>query len=132
MKQRNESEAKQELTALCATVRKLVEQKDYQKCEMLIKKAAGQYIHAPEPHNLLGLLLEAQGDHLTAMKHFRVARVLDPAYLPARQNLDCFGSYYPNEKWAYDESDCLPEGKDNKKYMVEYDAYGVGHVVRKD
>lgn len=130
MKQMDKSEAKQELTALCGIVRKLVEQKDYQQCELLIKKAVGQYIHAPEPHNLIGLLLEAQDDHLTAIKHFRAAWALDPTYLPARQNLDYFGSFYSNGERAFDESDCPQEKKDNE-YVVEYDAHGVGYVVGK-
>lgn len=131
MKKMNEPVVNQELATLCGIVRKLVEQKDFGQGELLIKKAIGEYIHAPEPHNLLGLLLEAQSDHLTAMKHFRVAWALDPTYLPARQNLDCFGNFYSNGKWAFDESDCPQEKKDNK-YVVEYDAHGIGHVARRD
>lgn len=106
MNQINEPEVQHELTALCGTIRKLVEQSEYQKGELLIKGAIGKYPHAPEPHNLLGLLLERKGDHLTAMKHFRAAWALDPTYLPAQQNMDYFGSFYPSGKWAYDESDC--------------------------
>ena len=130
MKKMDEPVVNQELTALCGIVRRLVEQKDFGQGELLIKKAIGDYIHAPEPHNLLGLLLEAQSDHLTAMKHFRAAWALDPTYLPARQNLDYFGSFYPNGKQAFDESDCPLEKKGNS-YVVVYDANGIRHVVRR-
>ncbi|MEL7565890.1 MAG: hypothetical protein AAGU27_13505 [Dehalobacterium sp.] len=128
MKQMNMLEVSQELTALCGTIRKLVEQNEYLRGELLIKEAIGKYPDAPEPHNLLGLLLESQDDHLTAIKHFRAAWALDPTYLPAQQNMDLFGNFYSSGKWAYDESDCPREKKDDK-YKVEYDAHGIGHIV---
>ena len=128
MKQTNIQENRKEMTSLCWKVKELMEQNDYQASEEIIKDAMATNLHAPEPHNLLGLLLEAQDDHLTAMKHFRAAYALDPTYLPSRHNLDRFGSFYPKGKWAYDESDC-PEEKKDDKYRVEYDANGVGHVV---
>lgn len=131
MKQSNPAEVQQELTALRGTIKKLVEQNDYQQGELLIKKAIGKYLNAPEPHNLLGLPLEAQDDHLAAMKHFRAAYALDPAYLPARHNLEHSGSFYPKGKWAYAEPDC-PQEKTSDKYKIEYDASGVGHVARRD
>ncbi|MDO9547503.1 MAG: response regulator [Candidatus Marinimicrobia bacterium] len=42
----------------------------------------------PEAFNLLGLLAEIQGDILTAQKNYRAALALDPAYKPAKINLD--------------------------------------------
>jgi len=96
---------------------------------LLIEEAIGKYPHAPEPHNLLGLLLEAQGEHIAAMKHFRAAWALDPTYLPTRQNLDYFGSCYPSGKWAYDESDC-PQEYDESNYRIDYDERGIGHVAK--
>ncbi|HAQ41293.1 MAG TPA: hypothetical protein DCM73_10975 [Clostridiales bacterium] len=105
MKQINMLEDRKELIELCMEIRGYVEQNKYIECESLIKNAMGKYPHSPEPHNLLGLLLEAQGDHVTAMKHFRASYALDPAYFPARYNLECFGNFYPKGKWAYDESD---------------------------
>lgn len=128
MMQTNIPEDRKELTALCWKVRELMEQGKYPESELLIKDAMVKYLHAPEPHNLLGLLLEAQDDHLTAMKHFRAAYALDPAYLPSRHNLERFGSFYPKGKWAYDETDCPQEKKENK-YKTEYDINGIGHIV---
>lgn len=83
MKQHYTPEAQQELAVLCNAVRKLVEQNEYQQAELLIKKAVGKYPGAPHPHNLLGLLLEARKDHLTAMKHFRAGMGIGP-YLSSR------------------------------------------------
>ncbi len=110
-------------------VRELVSKREYQKCEPLISDAMGKYPHSPEPHNLIGVMLEKMGDHLTAMKHFRAAWALDPTYLPARQNLDSFGTFFSTGRCAYDESDC-PEEK-QEEYITEYDEHGIGHIRRK-
>jgi len=120
-----------ELAVLCHMVRKLVGQEKYRECELMIRKAMGKYPHAPEPHNLMGILLAEEGDQITAMKHFRAAWALDPTYIPARYNLERFGSFYPQEKYAFDETDCH-EGQKKDLFKVEYDQDGIGHVVRKD
>lgn len=131
MKQMNITNSPQELSDLCDTVRRFVEQSRYHESESLIKEAMGKYPHAPQPHNLFGLLLETQGDHLTAMKHFRAAWALDPSYVPARQNMDHFASFYPGAKWAFDESDC-PQEKKRNEYKIEYDEHGTGRFIRGD
>lgn len=113
MKEKNISENQQELSVLCSAVRELVGLKKYRECESLIKEAMRKYPHAPEPHNLIGILLEKEGDLLTAMKHFRAAWALDPAYIPARCNLERFGSFYPKGPCAFDETDCPEARKKN-------------------
>lgn len=118
MEQINKPEVQQELNALCVNIRQLVEHNEYEKSEALIREVIGKYPHAPEPHNLIGLVFEAQGNHLVAMKHFRAAYALDPTYLPARHNLDNFGTFFPSGKWAYDESDC-PQEKKVDQYKIE-------------
>jgi len=106
MKEINRRESPKELAVLCNSVRELIKHKEYHKCELLIKDAMKEYPHAPQPHNLIGILLEEKGDHITAMKHFRAAWALDPAYIPARCNLERYGSFYATGKCAFDESDC--------------------------
>lgn len=123
-------ESKKELETLCITVRKLIGIQDYQECERLICLAMGKYPHAPQTHNLMGVLLEKKGDHLMAMKHFRASSALDCNYLPVRQNLECYGTFFSHGKCAYDESDCLIE-ENNCNYKVEYDIQNIGHVVRR-
>lgn len=94
-----------EIEELCASVRKLVSEKKYGECISSITRVMGNYPHAPEPHNLLGIVLEKMGDHLMAMKHFRAAWALDPSYLPANHNLNTYGTFFSSGKCAYDESD---------------------------
>lgn len=124
----NENDQKA-LDELCISVKELVYQGNYPDCERLISIAMGKYPHAPEPHNLFGLLLEKFGDHPNAMKHFRAAWALDPTYLPARQNLDCYGTFSAYGHGIYEKSDCQVE-KTNK-YIIEYDERGIGHMKRK-
>ena len=134
MERKEVSENMEDLSTLCVTVRELISIQDYEKCESLIHSAMGKYPHAPEPHNLIGILLEKKGDHLTAMKHFRAAWALDPTYIPARQNLDCYGTFFSSGKCAYDESECTVEEKvgSRNNYKVEYDEHGVGRFVRRN
>lgn len=99
------SNAQKELDMLCLKVKQLIEEHNYEDSEILIEKALAEYPHAPEPHNLFGILLEKTGEHLTAMKHFRAALSLDPTYLPAEANLDHFGNLYSKETCSYGDSD---------------------------
>lgn len=126
-------EVQDELGLLCTSVRNLVKEGRYDECQRMIAAAMGKYPHAPQPHNLMGLLLERQNDHLTAMKHFRAAWALDPTYLPARQNLELYGTFFSSGPSAYDETDCPPEEQnESHTYGIEYNAHGIGHVVRRN
>ena len=98
-----------EMRSLCHAVRELAGNGDLEGGKRMATEAMGRCPHAPQPHNLLGVLLEKQGDHLLAMKHFRAAWALEPTYAPARQNLDYFGTFYAAGHCAYDESDCPAE-----------------------
>lgn len=132
-----------ELEQLCASVRAFVTEGAYEACIEPICKAMERHPHAPQPHNLLGIILEKLGDHLTAMKHFRAAWALDPTYEPANHNLSTYGTFRSMGSCAFDESDlpsAAPGNRDRKKLpgsngqgvcktMVEYDIYGIGHVV---
>ncbi len=102
-------ENKKELETLCNTVRKLIEIQDYQKCEDIVYDAMGKHPHAPEPHNLTGILLEKKGNHL-----------------------ECYGTFSPSSKCAYDESDCPTEAEKHNNYKLEYDEHGIGRFVRRD
>ena len=119
----------QELSVLCDSVRRLARKGDYEECERRIANAMSRHPHAPQPHNLMGVLFEIKNDHVAAMKHFRAAWSLDPTYLPARHNLDHFASFYPKDQCAFDENDCRVN---EKKYCVkvEYDSRGIGHVIK--
>ena len=119
-----------QLQALCDGVRKYAKARDFQKCVAMICEAMGEFPNAPEPHNLLGIVMEKEGDHVGAMRHFRAAYALDPTYLPARQNLDHYGTFYSRGGCAYDESDCPQEAP--SPYEIQYDEKGIGHAVRRN
>lgn len=119
------------LATLCENVRYLIDNKEYKTCEEKITEAMKEYPHAPQPHNLMGILLEKSGDHVIAMKHFRAAWALDPTYVPARRNMERFCNLYPEGECAFDESDCQKVNK-RTRYETVYDEYGVGHMVRRE
>lgn len=131
MKQVELTENKDELKALCNKIRMLVERGEFSQCEQFLCNAMSRYPHDAEPHNLFGILLEKQGEHAAAMKHFRAAWNLNPTYSPARCNLEWYGTFYSTGKCAYDETDC-PKVETRYTYKVEYDERGIGCFVRRD
>jgi len=54
----------------------------------IVRKAIAADPAQPEAYNLLGVLLEIKRDWLTAQKFYRAALGIDPAFKPARANLD--------------------------------------------
>lgn len=101
------SNYEKQLSVLCNTIKLLAHQQDFAECEKLIAEAMSMYPHAPQPHNLMGVLFEMKDEHAAAIKHFRAAWSLDPTYLPARHNLDNFASFYSVDRYAFDENDLL-------------------------
>jgi len=95
-----------ELLEIIEEVRRKMKKGEYEGCKEMMNNALQKYPHAPEPHNLYGLVLEGQGEHVLAMKHFRAAWALDPTYLPARYNLNSYGSFGNTNKGAFIEEDC--------------------------
>lgn len=145
MKTKTLNQSANELDALCALVRKMVAERKYKTCIELICEAMENNPHAPQPHNLLGIVLEKLGEHTSAMKHFRAAWALEPTYTPALFNLNVYGTFFSHGKCAFDESDVPPTPSGNieivydergighmvSKTKIEYDKYGVGHIVRR-
>lgn len=119
-----------ELEILCQYVRELVLEEKYVDCMPEICRAMGKYPHAPEPHNLIGIVLEKMGDHLTAMKHFRAAWALDPTYLPASHNLKTYGTFFSDGGCAFDKSD-IPNTP-QKSIEVIYDDRDTGPEIQYD
>ena len=118
------------LDHLCSLVRESVQLGDFDQCLKEIRNAMAEYPDAPQPHNLLGIVLEKQGNHPSAMRQFRAAWALDPTYLPAEENLKTYATFYSRGRSAYDESDCAAEGRET--YAIAYDSMGIGHVSRRE
>ncbi|MGB8451515.1 MAG: hypothetical protein WCD89_04210 [Anaerocolumna sp.] len=70
--------------------------------------------NAPEPHNLLGLWYEMNGDEQLARKHYRAAYVLDPTYKPACNNLERISTFFITKAIPYDFGD-IPEKEELKE-----------------
>ncbi|WP_304206509.1 tetratricopeptide repeat protein [Peptostreptococcus russellii] len=94
------------INEICKETKKLINQKKYLESEKIVLMAMVLYPHSPEPHNLMGILLERQGKHLLGMKHFRAAWELDPNYEPAKHNLEHYGTFLSLTHCAFDETDC--------------------------
>ncbi|MGM0379303.1 MAG: response regulator [Bacillota bacterium] len=68
--------------------KKCIIEKNYNEAKEYLKKAIAEDTQKPEPHNLLGVISEYNGDILTAQKYYRAALALDPTYKPADKNLE--------------------------------------------
>ena len=71
-----------DMESLCNSARTYIMAGNYESGMELICQYMEQYPHAPQPHNLLGIVMEKTGKHHAAMKHFKAALALDPEYLP--------------------------------------------------
>lgn len=129
MKDIFEKQDRGELEELCASVRAYVRKEAYEACMEPICLAMAHYPDAPQPHNLMGIVLEKQGDHAAAMRHFRAAWALDPKYRPANHNMYIYGTFYTRGMCAFDESDVPAEAESTIE--IVYDERGVGHAVKK-
>ena len=99
----------EEQNKTCEIIRKLVEQNRFDDCDKIICEEMSKHPHSPEPHNFFGILLERKGDKVLAMKHFRAAWSLDPAYLPARYNMERYSEFLSDSQYAFDENDCAKD-----------------------
>lgn len=97
------------LNSVIVKAREMMGRHEYRECEKMIRQAMCDYPDNAIPHNLMGLLYEKKGDHISAMKHFRAAWSLDPTYQPALLNLDCFGTMFSEKIFIFDETDEPPK-----------------------
>ncbi len=125
---RNRKSEKCSIEDYVKTVRDLLEAGAYEEGEKKIIEAMQNYPHAPEPHNLYGILLEMKKDHAMAMRHFRAGWALDPSCEPVNVNLYNFGTFSRDKKFAYTEEDCPKEPI--TPVEIKFDANGVGHTVK--
>jgi Flp pilus assembly protein TadD len=68
---------------------------DMEEAYKYIMDACEEDPNAPQPHNLLGVWYECKGKNDLARKHYRVAYVLDPTYIPASENLERVSTLMP-------------------------------------
>lgn len=75
---------------------------EYEEAYKIIIGAICSNPNAPEPHNLLGLWYEINGQEPMARKHYRVAYVLDPTYKPACNNLERISTFFISKEIPLD------------------------------
>ena len=97
--------------SICLEVKQLISLGNFQDAIKIICNFMAKYPNSAIPHNLLGIVYERRGNHILAMKHFRVAWCLEPTYLPARANLDNWSNFQPIHKFYYEDEDCLKNKK---------------------
>lgn len=100
-------------TGLENKCRNLINNCAYEECEREIINAMVKNPHSPIPHNLMGILMERENNHISAMKHFRAAYALDPSYIPARHNIEEYGKIFHRPKCSYCEDDLIEEEEGN-------------------
>ncbi|MDD6435462.1 MAG: hypothetical protein PUF77_03610 [Clostridiales bacterium] len=86
--------------------KRLIQKHEYRECEKKLGEAMKKEPHSAIPHNLMGILMENEKDHILAMKHFRAAYALDPAYIPPRYNMEQYGINCGYREYAYSAEDC--------------------------
>ena len=105
------SREEQDLCSLCSKIKEYVEKSDWAACMEQIPKYMELYPDSAVPHNLMGIVLESQGKHPEAMKHFRAAWSLDSTFVPANRNMDAYSMYDRKGEVepAYTMEDCKPK-----------------------
>lgn len=103
-----------------------LQDKDYVTALESIKSAMIENCHAPEVHNLLGILAEFTEDLSLAGKHFRAAYALDPTYKPASRNLERITSFHYSPRDANPDFGNKPEQEEIKNYILEFDNRNIG------
>ena len=70
--------------------RQLMIQRKFEQCQKEIETAMAENPHCAIPHNLMGILLEKESNHVLAMKHFRAAYALDLGLLKTTTSSQIF------------------------------------------
>ena len=71
---------------------------------------------SPQPHNLLGIWFEINGDDIMARRHYRAAYSLDPTFKPACKNIERICTFENPEPFAYDFGD---ESEEQENLILE-------------
>ncbi len=71
---------------------------------------------SPQPHNLLGIWFEINGDDIMARRHYRAAYSLDPTFKPACKNIERICTFENPEPFAYDFGD---ESEEQENLLLE-------------
>ena len=85
---KNNDATNDELTARLAQAIFCLQNHSFDKAYELITETMRIAPNAPQPHNLLGIWYELNGNGDNARRHYRAAYSLDPTFTPACKNLE--------------------------------------------
>ncbi len=123
-----------ELQNLCLHINEMVHERKEGYINIAkeeICQAMAKYPDACEPHNLMGIIKVIENDKVGAMKHFRAAYALDPVNVYVRKNIDILCAFRGRiSGLLFGDEDIAV--KKEKKYFVEYDSHGIGHIKRRE
>lgn len=99
---------------------------------------AKEYIHScialddasPNPHNLLGIIAEIQGNLCLAGNHYRASCSLDATFRPSLRNLERITNYYYRYNPKNLDFGEKSESQEENIYTIRYDN-NVGHLIKK-
>jgi Flp pilus assembly protein TadD len=74
-------------TSSIERVKKTIMDRHFDAAVEHVRRAISLDFGRPEAFNLLGALMEIQGDRIEAQKNYRAALSLDPSYEPAIRNI---------------------------------------------
>lgn len=77
-----------EYESLIESARQMIDLRQWNQAQPLLKQAIGIEPDNPVAFNLLGVALELNGEVIPAKKMYRAASAVDPSYSPATENLD--------------------------------------------
>jgi DNA-binding response OmpR family regulator len=83
--------------SLIELVKRSISGRHFEAAVEHVRKAISLDPGRPEAFNLLGALMEIQGERLEAQKNYRVALSLDPSYQPALENLQRSTDWKPKQ-----------------------------------
>jgi DNA-binding NtrC family response regulator len=87
-RERLDEETADDYSALIELTKRHITDQDFARARETARKAIAAETGRPEAYNLLGALLEINGDWLEAQKYYRAALDIDPTFKPAFANLD--------------------------------------------
>lgn len=88
-----------------------ISQQEFEAAAARIRQAIATDATKPEAFNLLGVLMEMDGNRLEAQKNYRAALALDPTYKPAQENLSRTAGLNDEKKASVGRKEPSDEGK---------------------
>jgi tetratricopeptide (TPR) repeat protein len=101
--------------ALAETAKMRIKEKNYQAAAAYARRAIFKDPSKPEAFNVLGAAAELAGDRENALKYYRTAAALGPAFALALKNLERITNVFGQPSEIYIDDDSPPKRSDRTK-----------------